>query len=349
MEQALSVKNSNTTDALEATIIDYLAYAFYSQGNIEKALELTNRWLEIEPNHSRAQNNKKFYEDTLAAQRQERRKGDDGDTETGIETKPTFKNKRQLDEYRQGSEFASYEALCRGEDIIPNPNEHKLTCQYRRHHPLFYLNPLREEVMYLDPRIVIYHQVMTDTEIARIKELAQPRLYRATARNAATGRYEAADYRISKSSWLKDYEDPVITRVSLRSGAVANLTLDTVEELQVVNYGIGGHYEPHYDFARREERGSFEDNIGNRIATVIYYMSDVEAGGATVFPQIGVKLWPEKGSCAVWYNLMQSGEGDYRTRHAGCPVLTGSKWVSNKWFHERGQEFIRPCNLNPQL
>jgi len=30
MEQALSVKNSNTTDALEATIIDYLAYAFYS-------------------------------------------------------------------------------------------------------------------------------------------------------------------------------------------------------------------------------------------------------------------------------------------------------------------------------
>ena len=28
----------------------------------------------------------------------------------------------------------------------------------------------------------------------------------------------------------------------------------------------------------------------------------------------------------MWHNLMKSGEGDYSTRHAGCPVLTGNKW-----------------------
>ena len=28
----------------------------------------------------------------------------------------------------------------------------------------------------------------------------------------------------------------------------------------------------------------------------------------------------------LWYNLMLSGEGDFRTRHAGCPVLVGTKW-----------------------
>jgi len=33
-----------------------------------------------------------------------------------------------------------------------------------------------------------------------------------------------------------------------------------------------------------------------------------------------------QGACAVWYNLMLSGEGDYDTRHAACPVLSGSKW-----------------------
>ncbi|XP_064243616.1 prolyl 4-hydroxylase subunit alpha-2 isoform X5 [Passer domesticus] len=72
-------------------------------------------------------------------------------------------------------------------------------------------------------------------------------------------------------------------------------------------------------------------------------MSDVEAGGATVFPDFGAAIWPKKGTAVFWYNLFRSGEGDYRTRHAACPVLVGCKWVSNKWFHERGNEFLRPC------
>ena len=58
----------------------------------------------------------------------------------------------------------------------------------------------------------------------------------------------------------------------------------------------------------------------------IIQMSDVEVGGATIFPQINVSIPPQKGSAAFWYNLHPSGERDESAPHSGCPVLLGSKW-----------------------
>lgn len=68
--------------------------------------------------------------------------------------------------------------------------------------------------------------------------------------NHKTGELEVAHYRISKSAWLKDSDHPVVAAVRRRVEDISSLTVETAEELQVVNYGIGGHYEPHFDFAR---------------------------------------------------------------------------------------------------
>ncbi|XP_059030497.1 prolyl 4-hydroxylase subunit alpha-2 isoform X3 [Mustela lutreola] len=169
-------------------------------------------------------------------------------------------------------------------------------------------------------------------------------LARATVRDPKTGILTVASYRVSKSSWLEEDDDPVVARVNLRMQHITGLTVKTAELLQVANYGMGGQYEPHFDFSRKNEQDAFKRlGTGNRVATFLNYMSDVEAGGATVFPDLGAAIWPKKGTAVFWYNLLRSGEGDYRTRHAACPVLVGCKWVSNKWFHERGQEFLRPC------
>lgn len=85
-----------------------------------------------------------------------------------------------------------------------------------------------------------------------------------------------ATYRISKSAWLKDVDDDVVRTIGLRVEDMTGLTVSTAEDLQVVNYGIGGHYEPHFDFARADEVNAFASlGTGNRIATVLFYVSKI--------------------------------------------------------------------------
>ena len=72
---------------------------------------------------------------------------------------------------------------------------------------------MKEEEVYLKPRIVLYHNLISDTEISTIKELATPRFKRATVQNYKTGNLETANYRISKTAWLKEHEHPHIGHI----------------------------------------------------------------------------------------------------------------------------------------
>ncbi|CAC5358727.1 P4HA [Mytilus coruscus] len=158
--------------------------------------------------------------------------------------------------------------------------------------------------------------------------------------------------RISHTAWLRDQEYSELERLTLRIKLITGLETEfkkrysNTEEYQILNYGVGGMYKPHVDplselsMFPAECKGS-----GDRIATVMFYLSHVMYGGATVFPNLKTRIPVQKGSAAFWYNLELNGEIDQRMLHAGCPVLVGSKWVSNKWIRENGQMFKRPCGL----
>ncbi|XP_076836065.1 prolyl 4-hydroxylase subunit alpha-2 isoform X2 [Brachyhypopomus gauderio] len=343
MQQALRQMDAGEESKIsKAEVLDYLSYSVYQMGDLRRAIELTRRLVFIDPSHQRAGGNLRYFEQLLSKELMERGR----DNQEPADEKPI-----QLGTYERPKDYLPereiYESLCRGEGVKLTPQRlSRLFCRYQdgNRNPRLLLKPMKEEDEWDNPHIVRYLEALSDEEIEKIKELAKPRLARATVRDPKTGVLTTAHYRVSKSAWLEGEEDPVIARVNQRIEDVTGLSVDTAELLQVANYGVGGQYEPHYDFSRRP----FDSNLkvdGNRLATYLNYMSDVEAGGATVFPDFGAAIKPIKGTAVFWYNLFRSGEGDYRTRHAACPVLVGSKWVSNKWFHERGQEFRRPCGL----
>ena len=324
----------------EAAILEYLAGALYMQGNVIRARNVTEQWLALQPEDHKAKKSLEFFTEIIEGRRSE---GTDGDTQLG----EVLHNARPKPGYHSSEHFSAYEALCRRDEAVLIENFGGLTCQYRFWHPQFYIDPLKEEIMSFDPWIVVYHQFINDREISRLKEIATPRLQRTGVIDEANNRGTPTETRISKSTWLREIHDPVVARVNQRSSALTNLSLSTAENLQVTNYGIGGHYEPHHDYLATDAATNIAFRTGNRILSAIFYLSDVEAGGATVFVEAGVRLRPERGACAVWHNLRASGERDTSTLHAACPVLLGSKWVALKWFHERGQEFRRPCDLQP--
>nr|XP_039269091.1 prolyl 4-hydroxylase subunit alpha-1-like [Styela clava] len=324
-------------------VLDHLAFSLSQQSNWEEAYALTEEMLKIDPDHKRIQGNREFYRQTMQA----RKKGDEGSISENLFNKSKLKLKRK-DDYLPERQL--YEKLCReGGEITPPKIQKKLKCYYwDNNDPLLRIQPLKMEELYPSPHVVRFYNITSPSEIDEIIAMAKPRLNRATVQNPVTGILEHAHYRVSKSAWLDDHESDLVYKISKRISAITGLSMKSAEELQIANYGVGGQYEPHYDFARRREKGSFEEMVGNRIATMLFYFTNVEYGGATVFLNAKIAVQPIKGSAVFWYNLYPSGDGDMRTRHAACPVLTGVKWVSNKWIHEREQEFRRPCGLEPK-
>ena len=113
------------------------------------------------------------------------------------------------------------------------------------------------------------------------------------------------------------------------------------EHYQVANYGLGGFYNHHPDphmwhhpeklEAMDEFTKGQEVMMGDRVATFMGYLSNTELGGATAFPNAGISVKAEAGSAVFWWNLFTNGLLNPETLHGGCPVVVGSKWITNKW------------------
>ncbi|KAM3933923.1 prolyl 4-hydroxylase subunit alpha-3 [Leptodactylus fuscus] len=319
--------------SLEAAL-DYLAFSYYKAGNVSRALYLSRECLLYDPYNMRLAENIAKYEKILEET------PDQESEEEPYLLRPNVTHLRTRDQY---------ERLCQNLGSQPYHYEDpKHKCLYETNSsPFLILQPLKTEVVNLEPYVILYHDFVSDYEAEKIKKLAAPWLQRSVV---ASGVQQAqVEYRISKSAWLKDTVDPILQNLDVRIAAATGLHAKApyAEYLQVVNYGIGGHYEPHFDHATSRKSPVYSTNTGNRIATFMIYLSSVDVGGSTAFIYANFSTPVVKNAAIFWWNLHKNGEGNEDMLHAGCPVLVGSKWVANKWIHEYGQEFKRPCGLNP--
>ena len=225
-----------------------------------------------------------------------------------------------------------YEDLCRHYPKLPENEEKKLKYFYwtNNQHPSLVMSPVKLEILYSSPQIVRFYDVVTDVEIDHLIQVAKPKLFRSGVGGSPSLN------RTSQNAFVED--DEVADRITNRIEHITGLNMVAAEPLQVSNYGLGGHYVEHSDVLPPKNLTN-----GNRLATFLIYLTDVNFGGNTVFVHPEISIAAVKGSAVFWFNVDQRGKLDWRTVHGGCPVVIGDKWIATKWIRERGQEFIKKC------
>lgn len=74
---------------------------------------------------------------------------------------------------------------------------------------------------------------------------------------------------------------------------------------------------------------------GPRILTFFLYLSDVEKGGGTNFPQLDITVEPKRGRALLWPSVLDSDPmaKDGRMMHQALEVIEGTKFAANGWIH----------------
>jgi prolyl 4-hydroxylase len=186
------------------------------------------------------------------------------------------------------------------------------------------------------PRVVLFDGLLSDEECEEMVRLSRAKLQRSTVVNAATGEYDVHPDRTSSGTHFQRGENPLIRRIERRISELVACPVEHGEPIQILHYLPGAEYKPHFDYFDPSLPGNEKVLAmgGQRVATLVMYLNDVDAGGSTVFPDIGLDVLPRKGNAVFFAYATEDGQLDRRTLHGGSPVGKGEKWIATKWLRQ---------------
>ncbi|KAI3968311.1 hypothetical protein MKW92_019106 [Papaver armeniacum] len=206
---------------------------------------------------------------------------------------------------------------------------------------------VKPEIISWAPRIIVLHNFLSSEECDYLKAIARPRLQISTVVDAKTGKGIKSNVRTSSGMFLSNEERkyPIVQAIEKRISVFSQVPVENGELVQVLRYEQNQYYKPHHDY--------FSDTFnlkrgGQRIATVLMYLSDNVEGGETYFPMAGtgecscggqmvkgLSVKPNKGDAVLFWSMGLDGKEDPTSIHGGCKVLSGEKWSATKWMRQK--------------
>ncbi len=164
--------------------------------------------------------------------------------------------------------------------------------------------------------------------IERIEEKRRP----STIADANGDSY----FRTSETCDL-DPADPLVAAIDAKLSAFAGIDPAHGEPIQGQRYDVGQEFKPHTDYfdPKGLDFAPYCSVAGNRTWTLMVYLNEPAAGGATRFTKIGKTVQPETGKLLAWNNRLEDGRPNPDTIHHGMRVRSGVKHIITKWYRER--------------
>jgi prolyl 4-hydroxylase len=186
------------------------------------------------------------------------------------------------------------------------------------------------------PDVVLLDNFMTHEECDAFCELSKSTLTKSTVVDDITGASVGHEHRTSMGTYFTLGQNDLVKKIEARIAEITGTPVPNGEGIQILNYAGGGEYRPHFDYFPDNSGGRVHTaKSGQRTITVIMYLNDVKAGGATVLPEINLSVYPKKGSALYFSYFNSKGQVDPATLHGGSPVIDGEKWIATKWIRER--------------
>lgn len=145
-------------------------------------------------------------------------------------------------------------------------------------------------------------------------------------------------FRTSRTSYLSHQGDALIEEIDKRIADYLGFEPERSEGIQGQHYRVGEQFKTHTDYfePNTPEFEKYGAGQGQRTWTFMIYLNDVEAGGFTEFPRLGVAVKPKKRMAVIWNSLHPDGSVNPDTSHWAKPVEKGEKFIITKWFRAYG-------------
>eukprot|EP00929_Paragymnodinium_shiwhaense_P046315 TRINITY_DN23577_c0_g1_i1.p1 TRINITY_DN23577_c0_g1~~TRINITY_DN23577_c0_g1_i1.p1 ORF type:complete len:420 (-),score=110.58 TRINITY_DN23577_c0_g1_i1:97-1356(-) len=218
------------------------------------------------------------------------------------------------------------------------------------------------KTMSMQPLVVEVSNFLNEGQRKHVIDTASPSMANSPVSHMDHDVGKADDTWRSSTQAFVAASTPTLKLIDRLVSGLSNIPVQHGEHLQVLRYEKSQRYAAHHDFfdpkmyaTNEMVQGLTKKGLFNRLATVFFYLSDVDEGGETNFPRAGglpqpanfeacdtgVSVKPVAGRIIIFYSMKADGSMDDLSLHGGCAVKSGTKWSANKWMWNKPMDFVR--------